>query len=139
MVDGNKALGAAPLTACFRPVSRYTTAATFQLAKLMPGSHGSRDVYAMDIVQHPREDSIFATAGTDLLVSVLDLQKGVAVNTYQGHTDRINELCYSSANEDEVLINVFFSASEDGTVKIWDTRTPSPISSISIVPIGSGS
>ncbi|VDN34152.1 unnamed protein product [Gongylonema pulchrum] len=38
------------------------------------------------------------------------------IATYSGHDEYVNELALQSAN-------VFLSASEDGTVRLWDTRS----------------
>ncbi len=123
---------AAAVPTCFRPVAKYTTAATFSLAKLMPVPAPAKVIHAMDVVQHPLEEHLFACATTDHRISVIDFNKGVTVNQYPGHDDRINELCFTGINEDKDLGNVFFSASEDGFIKIWDSRTSSMVSSIRI-------
>lgn len=62
------------------------------------------------------------TAGWDGLVKVWDLAVGDAsINTVQLHTDRVMDVACSPTEPD-----VFLSASEDGTLKMYDNRADKP-------------
>jgi len=116
----------------FNAITRYSTCQTYSLSKLMTSTQ-TNPIYAMDIIQHPLEDSIFVCATTDHRIGVLDLNKGICVNQYSGHADRINELCFTGINEDKDLAHVFFSCSEDGFIMVWDTRTSTMVTRTSIL------
>eukprot|EP00826_Nyctotherus_ovalis_P034289 TRINITY_DN2832_c0_g2_i4.p3 TRINITY_DN2832_c0_g2~~TRINITY_DN2832_c0_g2_i4.p3 ORF type:complete len:127 (+),score=12.19 TRINITY_DN2832_c0_g2_i4:124-504(+) len=115
-------------TTCFQPLYKYSTVASLSLAKLMPTA--GRNAYAMSVVQHPLEDHLFVAATTEHMLGMLDFAKGTLVNSWAAHTGRINSLSFTNIPDDKELANVFFSASEDGFINIWDSRACNMVSNI---------
>ncbi|XP_074642429.1 THO complex subunit 6 homolog [Tubulanus polymorphus] len=62
-------------------------------------------------------NSLFG-AGGDGNVYMWDLESGKLQNTFRGHTDYIHSLTLRKSS------NECLSASEDGTVRVWDVRIP---------------
>ena len=129
-MNNQQSIAPSAIPGCFRPVVKYSTAATLSLSKLLPKT--PNPISIMDIVQHPLQESLFICATTDHRLCHIDFNRGAVVSTYVAHEDRINEICFTTINEDKDLGNVFFSASEDTFIKIWDSRTSSMVSSTGI-------
>jgi THO complex subunit 3 len=61
-----------------------------------------------------------ASGSTDKTVSVFSLEKFnlTRIHNYKGHTDHVDQLAWHPSHPDYLV-----SASEDKTVRIWDSRT----------------
>jgi len=119
---------------CFELVIKYTTAACLPLGKLAP-KVSDKNIYVMNAIQHLLQDDLFIIATTSHSLAIADITKGVLIRSWIAHNDRINSVTFTNIPEDKELANVFFSASEDGYVKIWDSRTCNMVSNISIVKL----
>jgi WD40 repeat protein len=119
---------------CFQPIIKYATAAYLPLRKLAPKLSG-KNISIMDGIQHLIHDHLLVVATTSHSLGIADINKSVFIRSWEAHNDRINSLTFTNIPEDNELANVFFSASEDGYVKIWDSRTCNMVSNISIVQL----
>ncbi|XP_008328578.1 THO complex subunit 6 homolog [Cynoglossus semilaevis] len=72
-----------------------------------------------------RDNSLVIGAG-DNNVHIMDLEHGVFKSVLKGHTDYIHCVCVRE-RESEIL-----SGGEDGAVRIWDSRTGTVLSCISV-------
>jgi len=64
-------------------------------------------------------------ANTDFSMILLDLNLNTQIASFnkdQSHSDKVNDLVYLNDNQNEQLQHVLISASQDGTVKLWDRR-----------------
>jgi THO complex subunit 3 len=63
-----------------------------------------------------------ASGSTDKTVSVFSLEKFnlTRIHNYKGHTDHVDQLAWHPSHPDYLV-----SASEDKTVRIWDSRSES--------------
>ena len=61
-------------------------------------------------------DNVFATGGGDAGISMWDMRMKKAVAVLQGHVNEVSAVVQCAAD-------VVASASADGTVRVWDTRT----------------
>lgn len=57
---------------------------------------------------------LIAVAADDKVLRLFDVEVGRLVRVFQGHTDRVTDLCFS---EDGKLL---LSAAMDATVRVWD-------------------
>uniref|UniRef100_A0A3P8VCP0 THO complex 6 n=1 Tax=Cynoglossus semilaevis TaxID=244447 RepID=A0A3P8VCP0_CYNSE len=73
----------------------------------------------------PKDNSLVIGAG-DNNVHIMDLEHGVFKSVLKGHTDYIHCVCVRE-RESEIL-----SGGEDGAVRIWDSRTGTVLSCISV-------
>lgn len=112
------------------PAMKYESIASFSLSQL--AKDVTKGTYILDIIQHPLQENLVVGADTAKKIAVVDLSSSRCIHTYAEHTDRISQLCFSGINEDEDLGNVFFSASEDGFIKIWDSRASGSVYSLRI-------
>jgi WD40 repeat protein len=128
MKSGMASVGREVLPPCFQPVSRYATARTWELARLAPTCNNK--TYVIEVAQHPVEQQVLVCASTDSQIHVLDLDKGSLIHSYAEHFSRIWQLCFCNIIDDLDLVHVFFSAAEDGSIKIWDSRAAKSVSNI---------
>lgn len=63
-----------------------------------------------------RENNQIATGSFDSLVKIHGMRSGKTVKTFKGHTSFVNCVLYAAEGPN------LFSASSDGTVKVWDTK-----------------
>lgn len=64
-------------------------------------------------------------------IVIIDLIKGIQVNTAVGHTNVINSLDFSSTG------GLLVSGSDDGTVKVWRVTGTSPLQEVTTLQVGS--
>ena len=121
------------LSSCFIPLVKYATASTWELSRLLPTTEST--AYIVDTAQHPVEPQVVVAASTDCKICVLDLVKSSLIHAYAEHTGRIWQLCFCNTVDDLDLVHIFFSAAEDGAIKVWDTRTTTSVSTISITSV----
>ncbi|XP_078434530.1 transducin family protein / WD-40 repeat family protein [Wolffia australiana] len=77
------------------------------------------------IVYH-RGNGLLATAAVDMVLRVFDVVNLRMVRKFEGHTDRITDLCFS---EDGKWL---LSSSMDGTLRVWDVILGRQIDAISV-------
>ncbi|PVD31603.1 hypothetical protein C0Q70_07018 [Pomacea canaliculata] len=80
------------------------------------GVLANAEVNSMIINQQSHKSCLYAGGG-DKKIHTWDLETGQYLSALEGHTDYIHKLLLMNEGQD------CLSASEDGTVRIWDTRT----------------
>lgn len=73
-------------------------------------------------LQWARDSKIVFSASADMHLASWDLDSGTRIRRYIGHEEIVNALDVSKRG-DEVL----FSASDDGTIGVWDARTKTAV------------
>uniref|UniRef100_A0A914VXZ9 U5 small nuclear ribonucleoprotein 40 kDa protein n=1 Tax=Plectus sambesii TaxID=2011161 RepID=A0A914VXZ9_9BILA len=68
-------------------------------------------------VHFAADSSMLFTASTDKTVRVWDMETGACVRKFRGHTNFVNS-CFPARRGPQLVC----SGSDDGTVKVWDTR-----------------
>jgi len=68
-------------------------------------------------VHFAADSSMLFTASTDKTVRVWDMETGTCVRKFRGHTNFVNS-CFPARRGPQLVC----SGSDDGTVKVWDTR-----------------
>ena len=51
------------------------------------------------------------------------------ITTFKEHKQRINDICFLKHTED-IFNTAFFSASSDGSIKLWDTKSIGSVNTI---------
>lgn len=74
----------------------------------------------MNLCQVTNKDLV--TCNTDFSLSLIDADTFEFKGKFIGHKDKVNEARFTNINDPE-LLNAIFSASEDGSVAIWDKRS----------------
>lgn len=69
---------------------------------------------------------LLATVGDDLVICLFDVVASRMVRKFEGHTDRITDLCFS---EDGKWL---LSSSMDGTLRIWDVILARQIDAVQV-------
>ncbi|KAF6019587.1 hypothetical protein EB796_022113 [Bugula neritina] len=85
------------------------------LIKSYKNIHGSE---ILDVVAS-HDNSKFATAGLDRKVFLTDVSTGKVLRKIRAHDDKVNTVKFNSES------TLLFSASVDGTCKVWDLRSRS--------------
>ena len=62
------------------------------------------------------DDTLVATAGTDMTVRVWNPESGAEIFVFRGHTRQVRALSFAGATQS------LLSASDDGTVRVWEMR-----------------
>lgn len=73
---------------------------------------------AVNDLQWARDSKILFTASADMHLASWDVDAGARIRRYVGHEDMINAVDLSRRGEE-----MLYSASDDGSVGIWDART----------------
>ena len=124
-------LQASSMKGGFSSVSKYVTVSTWELSRLL--SKPDNKAYLTCVVQHQADSNVIVGACTERMIHVLDVVKGGLIHSYAEHSGRVSELCFSRIETDPDLVHVFFSASEDHTIKIWDSRVPTAVTTLGTV------
>ncbi|CDW76576.1 wd repeat-containing protein 89-like [Stylonychia lemnae] len=98
--------------------------------QLFPIGSGHYPLYVQQNLLMPNE---LALANTDFSIVLMDLNLQGQVASFQKeafHTDKINALKFSNDHTNQHLQHVIESASQDGTVKIWDRRSGEAVSTL---------
>jgi len=69
----------------------------------------------------------FLSCSGDQTIKRWDLHKGVCMETWNEHNNRVTSVLYDR----EKFAHSFVSCSADGTIKIWDIRTPQSVATLS--------
>ncbi|KAI1193969.1 WD40 repeat-like protein [Nemania serpens] len=113
-------------SAKFDPTGNLIASGSMDRSILLWNSSGSCDNYgvlnghkgAVLDLQWSRDSEILYSASADMHLASWDLTSGTRIRRYIGHEEIINAIDISKRG-DELLI----SASDDGTIGIWDPRT----------------
>lgn len=102
----------------------------FQLQQKMVCSCDGRVVQAHDdvivgvaLLAGGSETVVSVSLDTNVVVS--DLTCGAVLNTYRGHSDGVLAVAPHPTS-----VSVFITSSRDGCIRLWDTRKPTPASTI---------
>ncbi|KAH3735735.1 methylosome protein 50-like [Dreissena polymorpha] len=74
----------------------------------------------------------FLSASHDRCIKVWDQETLRSINTYRAHAGVVHSVCSHPS-----IPEVFLSTSQDGTVCLWDTRKPKPVSKLDKSPMRS--
>lgn len=90
----------------------------WQCVQTLVGHQG----WIMNVAFSPDRSTELITGSCDRTIKRWDLITGNCLETYTGHTNWVWSICYSPAgrSSDGEATPTIFSASEDGTIKIWD-------------------
>ena len=61
------------------------------------------------------------SASLDMSIRVWDLEREACTDTFQGHSDAVYGVCFRQEEQE-----IFASASEDGSIVLWDLRNDKP-------------
>ncbi|XP_020672729.1 WD repeat-containing protein 36 [Dendrobium catenatum] len=75
---------------------------------------------------YQRTNGLLATAADDMVLRVFDVLSLLMVRKFEGHTDRITDLCFSDDGK------WLLSSSMDGSLRIWDVILARQIDAISV-------
>lgn len=101
---------------CCLPVSHLAaqeSQLTLELVRTFNGHQGSKVEY----VTFSPQGNMWASAGFDHLIHILNSNDQTDVKIINGHKSLVNHVVFSQTG------TIFASASDDGTVKVWDTAT----------------
>ncbi|ELT98754.1 hypothetical protein CAPTEDRAFT_224884 [Capitella teleta] len=102
---------------CFSPCGKYlVTANNFGFLAVFRESFTQTEVNCLKFVHNENGSQLLGGCG-DHQVHMWDVESGSHVGTLEGHTNYIHDLAVRG-NSNECI-----SASEDGTVRIWDLRS----------------
>lgn len=75
---------------------------------------------------YQRTNGLLATVADDMVLRVFDVMSLLMVRKFEGHTDRITDLCFSDDGK------WLLSSSMDGSLRIWDVILARQIDAISV-------
>ncbi|XP_020572453.1 U3 small nucleolar RNA-associated protein 21 homolog [Phalaenopsis equestris] len=75
---------------------------------------------------YQRTNGLLATVADDMVLRVFDVMSLLMVREFEGHTDRITDLCFSDDGK------WLLSSSMDGTLRIWDVILARQIDALSV-------
>ena len=96
------------------PTIRIWDVTTGEESSYFPG--GAQEIRCLDYIT----DDILVSSGVDCSITLRTISEGTSV-TLRGHSDAVVSLAVSKNGP------TFASASDDGTVRIWDARDEEPI------------
>lgn len=96
---------------------------TIQLFNTKAGAHAKElksQKYGSNLARftHHSTSILYASTKVDDGIRYLSMHDNSFIRYFRGHTDRVTALCVSPGNDQ------FLSASLDGTVRLWDVRSP---------------
>jgi hypothetical protein len=80
-----------------------------------------QDPYVFDVRSNAEGLLAVSACGPGHAIKVYDKRSLTCVTQVSGHTARVNELQFAPAD-----VNALYSASNDGTLRLWDLRAPEP-------------
>ncbi len=78
---------------------------------------------------HISTDLVVVDSAFKIHYFTLNGQEIYKMNTLSEHKKRIHDICFLKGKED-MLKTAFFSASSDGTIKLWDAKVNSSVKTI---------
>ena len=79
-------------------------------------AHLRGDSGAIKAAAFSDDDTLVATAGTDMTVRVWNPESGAEIFVFRGHTRQVRALSFAGATQS------LLSASDDGTARVWEMR-----------------
>lgn len=108
-----------------KSVVKIWDASTGAEMKVFPGvNKGQKNNSPNAVIFSPKKDVFFVATSRDHKIQSYDMN-GNEIRCFEGHTDHINDLL---CNRDGSII---VSASNDKTIKIWDTKSGSELRTLS--------
>jgi peroxin-7 len=105
------------VTASWDKSAAVTDASAARVVHSFPGMH---DRYVYSAVWSPHRASVFATAGGDGVVNLVDAASGQVGTSWKGHLSEILTVEFQKYND-----NILYTGSVDRTTKLWDARNTS--------------
>ncbi|KMZ58759.1 putative WD-repeat protein [Zostera marina] len=88
--------------------------------------------HAINKIVYHRSNDLLATVADDMVIRLFDITSLRLVRKFEGHTDRVNDICFS---EDGKWL---FTSSMDGSLRIWDVVLARQIDAVHVdIPITS--